>query len=242
MKKIGRITAAVLATLLYAPEAYTQKEVAGSGYVLTQQRQTPGFTGIEVSQGIKVFMAQGEAKPITVEADDNLFPYLKTVVEQNVLRIFIPDSIRIRKYADLNVLVSLPRLTQLTAATAAKIDANITVWSADQVTVQADHSAEIKLHANSQKIIVNASGSGYVELRGGCTTLDANLQSGATLKAKALKAAVANIRASQGATAEITVSDTVGYNLSDGAKLIYKGQPALTQTRTATGAKVVKEK
>ena len=58
----------------------------------------------------------GEMEPITVEADDNLFSYIKTTVKNKVLKIYIPDSVNIVKYASMNVLISMPTLGSLKAS------------------------------------------------------------------------------------------------------------------------------
>ena len=99
MKIYKRPGLLLLVFYLTISAVWGQKNVKGSGYVLTQQRETADFTSIEISRGIDVAIVRGEMEPITVEADDNLFSYIKTTVKNKVLKIYIPDSVNIVKYA-----------------------------------------------------------------------------------------------------------------------------------------------
>ena len=73
MKIYKRPGLLLLVFYLTISAVWGQKNVKGSGYVLTQQRETADFTSIEISRGIDVAIVRGEMEPITVEADDNLF-------------------------------------------------------------------------------------------------------------------------------------------------------------------------
>ena len=64
--------------------------IKGSGYILTQERKTDLFHSIEVSDHISVYIVQGTFGSITVEADNNLFPYIKTEVKNNLLKYTFP--------------------------------------------------------------------------------------------------------------------------------------------------------
>ena len=116
MKIYKRPGLLLLVFYLTISAVWGQKNVKGSGYVLTQQRETADFTSIEISRGIDVAIVRGEMEPITVEADDNLFSYIKTTVKNKVLKIYIPDSVNIVKYASMNVLISMPTLGSLKAS------------------------------------------------------------------------------------------------------------------------------
>lgn len=242
MRNTEVIVVILLIALLYPSPSKGQKNITGSGYVLTQQRETSDFTGIEISRAIKVFLVQGELKPITIEADDNLFPYIRTEVKNDVLKIDIPANIFIKKYADMNVFISLPHLNRLSATTAARIDANIKTWFTDKIDLKAATGAQIKLHVNTREIDVQAETSALIEIKGTTYQLNADIQASARLKAKELKTEIANIKVSNTATVEIEVNKQIGYDLSTGAQLIYKGNPSISTTNISTGARVTKEK
>lgn len=237
------ILATALAFLAFFP-AFTQgqKIVKGSGYVLTQQRETPVFTAIEASQSIRVFISRGESQPLTVEADDNLLTYIKTEVKNNILRVYIQEGISIRKYADLNVLVILPQISSLSATTSARIESVTEPWQPQNIELNASTSGKIKLHLETNEIKIKETTGADIELKGSANQLDASLTTAAQLKAQQLKVKYAKLNLTTGAEAEVEVSEGINCDLSTGSKLIYKGEPNISSSNVTTGARVIKNK
>ena len=64
MKIYKRPGLLLLVFYLTISAVWGQKNVKGSGYVLTQQRETADFTSIEISRGIDVAIVRGEMEPI----------------------------------------------------------------------------------------------------------------------------------------------------------------------------------
>lgn len=219
-----------------------QQHIKGSGYVLTQQRETPAFNRIEVSDEITVFIVQGEAQPITVEADDNLFPYIKTVVRDEVLKIYITDTIRIAKFADLNVLISMPDLLGLKAMAKGKIDASPQHWKLKQIELKVGTGGSIKLHAYSTTLQIQAQTSGWIELKGRTEELNANLKTAARLYAQDFEAQNAHLDLATRAKAEVRVYGEVSYELSGNSKLLLLGKPLILKSQLLSGSKVVYER
>lgn len=144
------ITMVLLIPALFG-RAQEAKEIKGSGYILTEQREVDFFDRIEVSSKISVYIVQGEFQPITIEADNNLFPYIKTIVRNRTLKIYVPDTANIVKFNDMNVLISMPALTFLQARQASYIEASPQEWKVDDVVLQASSGSRIKLATHAAK-------------------------------------------------------------------------------------------
>lgn len=225
--------------LLQQVEGQSPQIVKGSGYVLTQQRETDYFNSIEVSQHISVAIVQGEFQPITVEADDNLFPYIKTVVRNSVLKIYISDTVNIVKYADLNVLISMPTIRSLYASNNSHIDATPQLWKINDIQIKASENSQIKLHLEAENTIVNGRTSAFIELKGKTRNLKAQLKTAAYLEARNLQTNEANLEMAIGAKAEINVIRTLAYNLSGNARLIFRGTPTIEKSQLSSGSKII---
>lgn len=239
LKYIGCVVCFFLMTGL---QAQSPLMVKGSGYVLTQQRETGYFNSIEVAQNISVYIVQGELQPITVEADNNLFPYIKTVVRNSVLKIYIVDTVSIVKFADMNVLISMPAIASLQARQQSFIDASPQMWNVKNVTLDASSGSRIKLAAKAASIEVNAKTSAMVELKGHTEELDADLKTAARLDARNLEADRVELELATGAKAEVKVNSEIEYDLCGNAKLVYKGNPKVTKSIVASGGRVMNEK
>ena len=166
MKIYKRPGLLLLVFYLTISAVWGQKNVKGSGYVLTQQRETADFTSIEISRGIDVAIVRGEMEPITVEADDNLFSYIKTTVKNKVLKIYIPDSVNIVKYASMNVLISMPTLGSLKASNHSRIDAWPQIWNLRTIRLEATTGGQIRIRLKAEDIQAEARTSGILEIKG----------------------------------------------------------------------------
>lgn len=222
--------------------AIAQHRVKGSGYILTQQRETEFFNSIEVADGIHVFIVPGELQPITIEADDNLFPYIKTVIRNRVLKIYIPDTVDIVKYTDMNVLISMPVLQTLKASTGSKIDASPQVWKSDSILLRVRTGGYIKLHTRSVYLDLEARTSGYIELKGNSQRLLADLKTGARLSARNFQASDAILELATGSRADLKVTGQVSYCLCGNARLILRGNPKILKSELSSGSKVFRER
>lgn len=240
MIRIITYTAFLLITTLFTATA--QHRIKGSGYILTQQRETKFFNSIEVTGGIDVFVVAGEFQPITIEADDNLFPYIKTVIRNRVLKIYISDTVDIVKYTDMNVLISMPDILTLKASTGSKIDASPQVWKSDSLLLRTRTGGHIKLHAEATYVDIDARTSGQIEIKGHAQQLHANLKTGARLFARDFEAQQAFLDLATGARADLKVSGQVSYSLYGNARLFLRGTPQVLKAELSSGSKVIREK
>lgn len=215
------------------------KNIKGSGYVLTQQRETAYFNSIEVSQNISVYIVQGALQPITVEADNNLFDYIKTVVRNRVLKIYISDTVNIVKFADMNVLISMPTLSYLSANRNSYIDGSPQNWKVSTIYLDARTGSHIKLHTTATNIKVSAHTSATLELKGETSFLEADLNTASRLYAKKLDTQDAQLILATDARAEVNVHHTISYDLSGNAQLIIHGKPLVKKAQLNSRGKVV---
>lgn len=236
------ITIIILLFLLGTAHAQEVHDIKGSGYVLTQQRETGYFNSIEVSRQISVYIVQGELQPITVEADNNLFPYIKTVIHNKILKIYIPDTVNIVKFADMNVLISMPSIVTLYARQESLIDASPQEWHAGEVKLEATIGSRIKLAIKATALTLKATTSSTVELKGEINQLNADLLTSARLYGRNLQVKKANLTIATGARAELKVSNELEYDLNGNARLTYRGNPTVLKAIATSRSKVIHEK
>lgn len=232
----------ILILSLYSVNGQTPRNIKGSGYVLTQQRETDSFHSIVVSRNISVAIVQGEFQPLTVEADNNLFPYIKTVVRNGILKIYISDSVNITKYADLNVLISMPTLHSLTACQNSQIDGYPQIWKIPSIQIKASENSQIKLHLETENIEVDGRTSAIIELKGKTQNLKTTLKTSASLKAKDLQTVQAEVELATAAKAEIEVARQLSYELSGHVRLTLYGTPAIIKSQLTSGSKLIWKK
>lgn len=232
----------IIASILLATASLQgQQKIKGSGYVLTQQREMTYFNSIIVSGKISVYIVQGKFQPVTIEADNNLFPYIKTVVRNKVLKIYIPDTVDIIRFADMNVLISMPHLSTLTARQSSYIDGSPQRWKAEEITLKARSGSRIKFATETGTIAVDGNTSATIELKGNTDMLTAELKTGAKLIARELEAQKADLKLATEAKAEVKVNQQIAYDLSGNARLVIKGIPKVLTATVNSGSKVTRD-
>ena len=81
MKKVGLILLGILMAVGVSAEV---KKIKGTGYLVVHDRQADQpFTRVSVQQSITLYVSQGKTEGITVEADDNIIPYIKGEEEKS---------------------------------------------------------------------------------------------------------------------------------------------------------------
>ena len=101
MKRIGLILLGMLMVGVVSAEV---KKIKGTGYLVVHDRQADQpFTRVSVQQSITLYISQGKTEGITVEADDNIIPYIKTEIKNGQLNIFLDPEVIVRGYTTTNL-------------------------------------------------------------------------------------------------------------------------------------------
>ena len=93
--------------------------VAGSGKIATETRNVSGFTSVTLAGIGNVYLTQGPAELVRIEAEDNLIPYFDTSVLGSTLKIGIKDQymgISLQPTRPVKFYVTLPKIEAVTLA------------------------------------------------------------------------------------------------------------------------------
>lgn len=230
----------ILITLCYsliAQSAMQKKEVKGSRNVQTEQRSTEKFTKLSVSQKIRVFLTQGENPALTVKADDNLLPYIKTEVKGDQLKIYISENIQIHSCEKMEVYVTTPLIQDIRVTTSAYLKTTAP-FSVKNIKVLSNTSGEIDMNLEALSIDLSATTSGEIILEGKANALNVSVTTSGIVNAEKLQAENANIKISTSGTAHINVSTKLSYSVTTSGELSYMGHPELIKTNVNTSGSV----
>ncbi len=232
-----------LFAILCTTSAKSQKTIKGSGYILTQQREVPLYNSIEVNGPLRIFATPDELRPVIIEADNNLFPYIKTEIRHDTLRIFIEEQVYIKTFAVMNIFLSTPNISNLKVENGANIDGSRTPWKNKATTIEANTGTRVKWHLETQMLQVRAEGNTVLTLNGKANIFNLQLEQGALLEAGELKANQAIVKiAGASSKATLDVSGSISYDISQKGRLIYKGTPEVLSADLSSGAKVNRRK
>jgi hypothetical protein len=247
----------MMTVLLLAALACTSNAinvVRGSGNVVVETYDISGFTQVELETIGTLYVEQGTVDSLTVETDDNILPLL--IVHNGNGLLSLSDQ------ASGQLLPSAGIIFRLTARdlrlVVANSSGNIVVGpiEADRLEVQLNASGRVEMDsvtADRFSIASTGSGdmrvdqvaadtietkmqaSGSVELAGETDSHNADIRGSGSLHAGDLQSSetVVAIRSSGGAT--VNATDKLDVSISGSGDISYYGDPALTQSITASG-------
>ncbi len=228
--------------LFLASHSYASREtLKGSGNIKTEKRTVDSFNSISVSRAIKVFVTQGPQSQLTLEADDNILPYIKTEVSNNRLKIYLPENVDVKSHADMKVSLTVPQLVALKSTTSSTIESTSN-WDISTIELSSTTAGEIKIDLKAQLITAKATTAAKIELKGETQNLNVSLTTSAELDAADLQASKAHFSLTTGSEAEIEVTEELSYTLTTGAELSYKGSPHITKASVTTGGRATNKK
>ena len=238
MKSV-RLLIIAIAVIGFACSANGQwgKTVHGNHKVTRSERNLGSFTGVKASSGVDVYLRQGDADAVTVEADENLHEYIITEVKGGVLHVYTEVSIRDAEKE--RVYVTMKEIKSVETTSAGDIVGESPVKS-DDIRLSASSAGDIKLEIYAREVELNISSSGDMTLSGETEKLEADLSSAGDLNAYDLKAKEADISVSSAGDADINVTDKITAKASSAGDINYKGDPKYVDVHTSSAGGIHK--
>src|SRR6476620_3109161 len=121
------------------------KRVSGNGNVITQQRTITDFNAVDLQGGFNVYVSQGNAFDVKVEADENLMEYIVTEKEGDELEVHFKDNYNIHTSGPVKVYVTAPNYTQLAVSGSGKLISQTKITNASQLGIDISGSGDANL-------------------------------------------------------------------------------------------------
>ena len=149
--------------LLFSFSDFLHAQIRGNHVVREQIRKTTCFQSIASTGAVDVYVKQGDHCSVVVRADENLIPYIKTVVKNNTLTVFVSKSIREAK--KLEVVVTLQRLKKVVLSGSGDFYCK-TPFHTPAISFVVKGSGDVEAALQTQYADLFLLGSGDVELHG----------------------------------------------------------------------------
>jgi hypothetical protein len=199
-----------------------RKTVYGNHDVVTKERSVGSFSAVKASSGVDVYLKQGDAGPLSVEADGNLHEYIITEVRNGELNVYTDANIR--RAERMRVYITMPEITSLRSTSAGNIIGQSPVKS-DKLELSASSAGDIKVEVHTNDLKVRISSSGDITLSGAADKLDADLSSAGDLNAYGLEVREAYISVSSAGDADVNVTEKITAKASSAGDINYMGNP-----------------
>jgi hypothetical protein len=207
--------------------------IKGSGNVIKTDRPVSSFQVVEVQDGIDLYITQNNSESLQVEADENLHQYIKTEIEQGVLKIYLSKIIW--KSQVIKVHLSIKNITGLSASGGSDVE-SIGVLNLEELSVICSGGSDAKLNVNVDKLKFKASGGSDGYLSGTAKSFLGKASGGSDILAFDLNAVDCYVEVNGGSDAEVNVSGILNASGSGGSDISYKGTPSSIDSNMSGGS------
>lgn len=234
MKKI-----ILLAFLCMATGAIAQKTIRDDN---AQERPAKGFHAIEMSDGVDLYLTQGNTESVAVSASTNEHRD-KIIVEvvNGVLKIYYERNRSNWSWGinrRLKAYVSVKTLDKLSASGGADvmIDNELKIST---LTVHLSGGSDLKGKITGESLSISASGGSDADIAGRVDKLKIDASGGSDVNGYEMIAEHCTIESSGGSDVTITANKSLNGNASGGSDIHYKG--SATATTSKSGGSSVKK-
>lgn len=221
----------VLAMLISAPlcsnaQWWGSERVDGNGNVITAERNTESYDGIEVSGSFNVKLIQGSEGKLSITADENLIPHIVTEVRNNRLRIKPEEGMNLRPKGNKDITITVPveSISKLALAGSGDVSNNF-LMKATSMEVSLAGSGDIVLEIEATELEANIAGSGDIRLSGTTSDLECNIAGSGDIDAFSLKSRDVSANISGSGGAKVYCDGKLDANIIGSGDVIYKGNP-----------------
>lgn len=236
MTTLARIAIAVLMALFLSSCAFDinfGSGKRGNGEVAKEEREVyEEFTEISASEGLDVYVTQGDDYAIEVEADENIIDLIGTDIKNGKLKIHAIENIG---RATKRIHVSLPSVTSLRASSGADLVTQ-NVIRANNISLDASSGAGMKIALVAEEVDADSSSGAGIRLEGEAVVFYADASSGSDIRAKDFAVRTCHADASSGADISVNVSERLIADASSGADISYAGNPDVQKNKSYSGS------
>jgi hypothetical protein len=202
-------------------------------------RNAKGFHAIEISDGIDLYLSQGNEEAVAVSASGSDYRNkIHVEVTEGVLKIYYEKEGHFtvnwgnRK---LKAYVSVKNLNRLSASGGADVYVDNEL-NASQLSMHFSGGSDFRGKVNSRELKLSASGGSDAYISGQADHVKIDVSGGSDVHAYDLISNVCNVETSGGSDVHITVNKEISGNASGGSDVYYKGNASSSTHKSGGGS------
>ena len=218
------------------------KKISGNGKMVTKSRNTSDYDEIKLKGSLDVALVSGSEGNITIEGESNLIEYVRTEVENDVLKIYVEKGyyLKISRGKKLIVTVPFKDLSKVTLSGSGDIySTDIIKTSSFKTGISG--SGDIKLAVNAQNTEGYVTGSGDLTLSGTSQNFDCKVTGSGDLEAYSLEAKEVNASVTGSGDIYVTATSSIKARITGSGDISYKGNPEREDKKVSGSGDITKQ-
>ncbi len=232
---------AALPILLCSCRHFLGRRIRGNGNVKTEEHSISPFKELHVSSTINVYVSQGDLKPIRIEGDENLLPYIEIEQDGDELVIKNKMGVNLESNGDLKLYVTAPAFRKISVSGAGDIIGENKITSTEEMEIGLSGAGSIRMEVDAPKVTADISGVGSIYLKGQSKDADLTISGAGSAHCYELMAENTSVELSGVGSAEVYASVKIDANASGVGSIHYKGNPTTVNQHVSGVGSVSKE-
>lgn len=234
---IGIVVALAVMAAVFLLVFNSSSVTFGSGRIETQERIVLDFNEIALSGWGNVTIRQGDSEALTVEAEDNILPRIRTEVRGGRLVIENEQAWPwglFRPSKPVNIYVTAKNIGKLSVSGAGTIISQSI--KTDALDVGISGAGKVDISVETETVESRISGAGQFVLSGSAKRQRVEISGAGKYEAGQLKSEEAVIEVSGAGSATVDAASSLDVEISGAGKVNYIGEPRITQRISGAGA------
>jgi hypothetical protein len=215
------------------------KKIKGNGKIVTEKRTTSEYGGINVSGFFDVLLVSGKEGAISIKGEENLLPYIKVDVKDNVLHIYTEKNLNISTKEDIILTIPFEQISFVSLSGSGDVKTKNTIV-ATNFKAKLSGSGDLTMDVKTTDFEANLSGSGDVVLTGNTDNFTSKITGSGDVDAVNLIAKKANLTISGSGDMKVNCSDSLYARVSGSGDIAYKGNPESKDTKVSGSGEISK--
>lgn len=237
MKRIFTLVFTLLTVI--SVTAQVEKNLVYDGNA--EARNHTGFTSIDVSGAIDLYISQGTEDAVAVSASSSeIIGRIRTEMRGNTLRIYFDGKgLNWKKWGNhkMKAYVTFKNLNEVEASGACNVKVSGTV-KVDQFKIEMSGASDFKGAMDVANLQLEATGASRIIVNGVANKVNVNANGASDIRGYDLNADMAKVDASGASVVRLTISKELNASASGASAIYYKGEGLIRDINTSGGATI----
>lgn len=213
--------------------------IVGSGRVVTESRPVSDFDALDFSGVGEVTITQGDTESLTIQAEDNLMPLIRTQVKDRTLTIGVANQADLFQFAPTRPIrfnLAVKNLEGIEISGAGHVQS--ASLKSDRFSIKVNGVGSIVLdRLEANEVDSSVSGAGHLEIGGQVVNQAAQLSGLGNYQARNLNSQAARVTLTGAGNATLAAQDNLDVTITGAGAVHYYGNPRIS--RHIAGAGIV---
>ena len=235
------VFATLFATSLSNAQSWMGEKIKGNGNQKTENRSTAEYDEIKLQGYFDVDLVAGKEGEISVQAEENLLPYIKVEVEGNVLKIYQEKGKNLQVSRGNKILITVPfdKISAVNLSGSGDINTKNQIKT-EKITATLSGSGDLNIDVDASEVEAKLSGSGDVRLKGKSDKLVAKISGSGDISASDLMTKDVEAGISGSGDIKVNCTESLNARVSGSGDIFYSGEPKSKDTKVSGSGNIKK--